>query len=242
MSILGKAAKLLAIYGVAKVAYTAIKYGNEVQRNEEASENENVRRAVAVNDDRLKTLRKHWSSSAVMTDDYTSKTKEQAVEKEDLLPGELSAVTFKIGNYTVRSAQRVYKILDAGYDPENEPPADEADLVRVKAEIDRIVPSFQDEFRFVHEISARYENGVNDQFTFICRAAEARNCYWSESIEAICTVKENTPDNDASLLVLNTYMGDSFSVDTWYKFDPEGKITTLKLHPYDENIDEARFK
>ena len=30
-------------------------------------------------------------------------------------------------------------------------------------------------------------------------------------------------------------------VDTWYKLNPTGKITTLRLHPYDSNVDKARF-
>lgn len=30
-------------------------------------------------------------------------------------------------------------------------------------------------------------------------------------------------------------------VDTWYKLNPTGKITTLRLHPFDSNQDEACF-
>ena len=35
------------------------------------------------------------------------------------------------------------------------------------------------------------------------------------------------PDEYASLLVCLTFTGDSHGVDTWYKLDPTGKITTV---------------
>lgn len=208
-------------------------------------------------DARLETLRKHWSSSVVMTDDYTSEKNEQEIAEEDLLPGELAAVTFQIGCYTIRSAQRVYRAYDPGYDPEKEVPATDEDIksLREKGFLGYVPrPSslsyakagterLENRLRMTHEISARYKDTAKDQFTYICRAAEARNRHWSESIEAICTVKENADaaDEHASLLVLNTFMGDSHDADTWYKLDPDGTMTTLTLHPFDSNRDNARF-
>lgn len=246
MSILGKAAKLLVAGGALGAAYAVIKHFAEPHESDALRPNVDP----TCDDDRLNTLRKHWSSSAVMTDDYTSETKEQKIAEEDLLPGELSAVTFQIGCYTVRSAQCVYKIMDSSYDPENEPPADEAELKLLRAQTAQPgmtathLPALRSHLRMVHEISARYKDTPQDKFTFICRAAHARNYSWSESIEAVCAVKENSAvaDEEASLLVLDTYIGDSFDVDTWYKLDPDGRITTLKLHPFDSDMDNARFE
>lgn len=255
MSMLKKAAKLLVAYGVVRGVYAVAKNGVKQLEKEQDKQSDDPlekyrRDKSGTGDARLDTLRKHWSRSAVMTDDYSSETKEQKVASKNLLPGELSAVTFQIGCYTVRSAQRAYKILDSSYDPENEPLANEGEVEFLRDEKTLCnwqkyrEPTYRNGFRIVHEISAHYQDAPQDNFTFVCRAAHARSYYWSESIEAICAVKENSsvPNKDASLMVLNTYMADSFSADTWYKLDLNGNIETLKLHPYDPDMDDARFE
>lgn len=203
------------------------------------------------------TLRTHWKPLAAFTGFWHPEHGKQVSESE-LLPGELSAVTFKVGRYTVRSAQRVYQIHEPGYIPEMETPASSEDVELVRK---NIVPvnagpqvsfamttgigfqPWRDKLRVTHEISARHQDNPSGTFTMICRAAEARNYTWTEHIGTICAAKEHiaVPDKRASLFVCSTYVGDSFSVDTWYKLDPTGKITTLSLHPYDSDIDKARF-
>lgn len=203
------------------------------------------------------TLRTHWKPLAVFTGFWHPDHCKQVSESE-LLPGELSAVTFKVGRYTVRSAQRVYQIHEPGYFPEMETPASPEDVELVRKDIAPVnvdprldftmstgigFQSWRNRLRVTHEISARYQDNPSGSFTMICRAAESRNLRWSEHIGPICAAKEHimVPDKQASLFVCSTYVGDFFSADTWYKLDPAGEITTLSLHPYDSESDKARF-
>ena len=197
------------------------------------------------------TIRKHWKSSALFTGSLCP-GQGQKVAEADLLPGELSAEIFRVGCYTVRSAQRIYQVCEPGYSPEQEIPASPEDMELVRKEDPRLkftvstgigFQSWRNRLRVTHEISARHQDNPSGAFTMICRAAESRNSTWSEHIGPICAAKEHiaVPDKRASLFVCSTYVGDSFSVDTWYKLDPAGEITTLSLHPYDSDIDKARF-
>ena len=148
-------------------------------------------------------------------------------------------MTFSVGFYTVRSAQRVYRICEPGYSPEEETPASREETERVRkyvtpmGTIGPLVPTWCDELRVTHEISARHNDAPEGKFTYICRAAEARTGRWKEHISAIYSVKESKfiPDEYASLLVCLTFTGDSHGSDTWYKFDPTGKITTRRCRP-----------
>ncbi len=199
-------------------------------------------------------IQKHWKDTAVFTDalyiePWVWGEIGKKVPEGELLPGELSAVTFPAGCYTVRSAQRVYRIYGTGCFPEKETPASREETERVRKDVTPIgtigplVPAWRNELRVTHEISARHNDAPEGKFTYICRAAEASSGRWTEHISAIYSVKESKfiPDEYASLLVCLTFTGDSHGVDTWYKLDPTGKITTLRLHPYDSNVDKARF-
>ena len=205
------------------------------------------------NEDRV-MIQERWRQTVVFTDALHIEPWEwgeigKKVPEGELLPGELSATTFSAGCYTVRSAQRVYKICEPTYFPEAETPAswEETKLVRKDIRpmgtIGPIAPAWRDELRVTHEISARHNDAPEGKFTYICRAAEARTGRWKEHISAIYSAKESKfiPDEYASLLVCLAFVGDSHGVDTWYKLDPTGKITTLRLHPFDSNQDKARF-
>ena len=185
-------------------------------------------------------IQKHWKDTAVFTDalyiePWVWGEIGKKVPEGELLPGELSAVTFPAGCYTVRSAQRVYRIYGTGCFPEKETPASREETERVRKDVTpmgTIGPLFSawcDELRVTHEISARHNDAPEGKFTYICRAAEAQNGRWKEHISAIYSVKESEfiPDEYASLMVCLAFAGDSHGSDTWYKFDPTGKITTL---------------
>ena len=65
-------------------------------------------------------IQNHWKDTAVFTDALYIEAWEwgeigKKVPEGELLPGELSAVTFPAGCYTVRSAQRVYRIYGSGF-------------------------------------------------------------------------------------------------------------------------------
>lgn len=260
MSILSKVMKGFAIYAAGKYAVKQMKKtfynkGIEVVNQDcgaEMFEGEfgdlvDSKEAVtnqSCDDKCLKMLRKHWSSYAVVTDEYNSDIQVEEVQEKDLLEGELSAQIFQIGCYVVRSAQRVYTMHTPGYNPEKEFPVDDETLERIKKEKHRVRGYFQDEYRITHEISAKHISEQESDFTYICRAAHARNYSWDEVIDSICTAKETNDftDESASLFVRNTYIGSSSSVDTWYKFDPTGGKETLTLHPFDSNKDNAQFR
>ena len=58
----------------------------------------------------MRTLREHLGDGIVFTGVLDNATEGRELEDRKLLPGELSAVVFTLGCYTVRSATRVYKI------------------------------------------------------------------------------------------------------------------------------------
>lgn len=194
------------------------------------------------------TIRKHWHQTAVFTDSPLMRRKKE-VPKSKLLPGELSAVTFHVGCYKVRSAVRVYNVDEPGYSPHTETPASREDVEMIRKETEdgeRLGIGFQswrDRLRITNEISAKHSSDHNGEYTYLCRAAEARNYSWCERITAICSAKKNalTPDSKADLFVCNAYMGDSHGAESWYKLNPSGKIECLYLHDYNQEQDKERF-
>lgn len=172
------------------------------------------------------------------------------VPESKLLLGELSATTFHVGCYTVRSSVRIYKVSEPSYIPDDEVPATQEEVERVRKDTnggETLLLGFHswwNDLRVTHEISARHSSWGKDEFTYICRAAQARNLSWSESISSICAAKEHPllPDNRASLFVCNSYMGSSFGAETWYQLPPSGRIKQMHLHDLAENNDEARFE
>lgn len=82
-------------------------------------------------------FRRHCrDSEAVFTDAWSLGTEEHQVSDEELLPGEIEAVTFQVGCYTVRSALRVYTIQDSDwYLAEVREPADKDDVEMVRKDL-----------------------------------------------------------------------------------------------------------
>lgn len=197
-----------------------------------------------------KDIYKHWSKNAVFTGNWDMiGCRGKKVKEEELLQGELYAYVYQVGCYIVRSACRVYKIYEPGYSPEEEQPASTEEVEMVKKDMvdeERVwigFCSWKDELRITNEISAKHYKDSKTDFKYICRATEARNHRWSETISCICAAKKHMfmSNQQASLFVCNTYMGDSFSSDTWYKLSADGKIKSMRLHPYDGDVEKARF-
>ncbi len=201
-------------------------------------------------------FKRDYNSEAVFIDAWCPGAGENKVPEEDLLPGEIRAVTFKVGCYTVRSALRVYTIQDSDwYLAEVGEPADREDVELVAKDLmleeengkpagikgsifsswgkqyafAGCTPSWGDKFRITHELSAKHNSDCDKQFTYICRAADPVNGKWFEYIGDIYAVKErdNVPDEYASLLIYFVFTSDFYGVDTWYRFAPDGEITTF---------------
>lgn len=210
-----------------------------------------------IDEGKWNSFRRHCrDSEAVFTDTWSPGTEEHQVSDEELLPGEIEAVTFQVGCYTVRSALRVYTIQDPDwYLAEVREPADKDDVEMVRKDLalgkrdekaagekrsifaswgnlsvfaDHI-PLWRDKLRITHEISAKLNSNRDMPFTYICRAADPMNGKWFEYIGDIYAVKERdtVPDESASLLIYLAFSSDFYGVDTWYRFDPEGAITTF---------------
>lgn len=182
-------------------------------------------------------MRRYWNSAVIFTDVWRSDTEKQELMEPELLQGEISAIRFKVGCYTVRSAQRVYCVHKSDDSLEPEIPGSQAEVEYIK----NLSPAFAGIpplngtlLRITNEISAKHNATPNNKFTFVCRTIPQGGVNWCECIGGIFTVKENgsIPDEYASLLVYSHFEGSSFGVDTWYKLDPTGKITSLKLHPH----------
>ena len=88
------------------------------------------------------------------------------------------------------------------------------------------------------------EGAFMDKYKYICRATEAINLSWFERISFIAALKENAliSDEYASLYVLNSFMGSSFSVENWYKLTPAGVIKEYEIHPFREGSSEASWR
>ena len=186
-------------------------------------------------------IKQNWNETAVVTDTINLEVqKMHEITEDELLPGELSASVFKVGCYTVRSAQRVYRIHEDGYSPELEMPADKAevDLVRKEPESFVLFPSWRNKLRVAHEISAVHTDNPNNMPIYICRAARAMDFRWSEYIGGIYVAKEHelVPDEYASLFVCLTFTGSSHSFDTWYKLDPIGRTTRLENNSWKKYV------
>lgn len=211
----------------------------------------------SVNDkEELHLFRRGCDSDAVFIDAWCPGGDENKVLEEDLLPGEIEAVTFQVGCYTVRSALRVYTIQDPDWFlAEVGEPADKEDVEMVRKDLVSgkrdgevagaknsvfaswgniyayagTTPSWRDKLRITYELSAKHNSSCDKPFTYICRAADPLNGKWFEYIGDIYAVKERdtAPDESASLLIYFVFTSDCYGVDTWYRFEPGGEITTF---------------
>ena len=212
---------------------------------------------------------KRENSAPIFTDTWNPGADREEISEGDLFQGELSAVFFRIGCYTVR----VYKVR--GPEGKRERifanPAEVEDVRKdnyYKTFIEPVIsgdifagaehrvlaaviqpPVWRYELCAVHEISAKYVKSVDSGFVHICSAMqyinirepedmakeslmpEVSGCY--EYIGDIYTVKaqELSPDESASLLIYKHYESSRQGVDTWYKFDPAGKVTISSEAP-----------
>jgi len=182
----------------------------------------------------IKTIHRHLGESVLITGLWEEAKEEIEVEEENLLEGELSAFTFKIGNYSIRSSMRLYQDTkeNAYY---KRIPATQEQIAAYGKPGDYVMLSNREGVREVHEILAKYEGegtAVAEEWNFVCLATEARMCQWSESVAFISTVKANASEADERevLFVQKTYCGDSFSVLYWYKMTSDGTVTEYWEH------------
>lgn len=197
-------------------------------------------------------IRNRWNKDAVFMDVlYIYRDKQifsedeqifpedkQIVPEDELLTGEISAVIYKVGCYSVRMSCRAYVYKDNYTFP-----ADKKNVKIAKECINRRVIrlNMPEGLNLMYEISAKHINSPVKDYLNIC-GIPAMSLFYVP-FTGICLVKENKsiPDEYASLLVYEGYSGSSCNVDTWYKLAPTGKREFLKLHNWDPDIDKCTF-
>ena len=156
------------------------------------------------------SIKKHWGKRDVIFTDSLHGKDERQLRENELLPGEISAVTFTVGCYTVKRA-RVYK-----GDGTLEELSEESRLLIMS-------PGFSP--YVYHEISARHNadpNGVfKDSFISIWQYPELSTVnHW---IDFICTAKGKGSDDDrATLFVL-------MNGRHWAELSPDGVVIDFAL-------------
>lgn len=195
----------------------------------------------------METLHRHLGNDIVCTGVWADAKEKYDLEDSELLEGELSACTFTIGCYTIRSAQRLYKDTDEVHYTEKIP-ANQEEITSFKENRKGLLALFptDDGIRLVHEISAKHHAADTSAFPegwkYICLATTSIS--WSESIDFIGTIKSKAevPDEQADLFVLKTYTGDSFGTADWYKLDADGAVSEYQEHPYNSDSFKASWK
>ncbi len=211
--------------------------------------------------EQLDLYRRSSGDEVVFIDAWSPGTEEHQISDEELLPGEIKAVTFQVGCYTVRSALRVYTIQDPDwYFAKVGKPADKEEIEMVRKDLalgkedEKVarekrsifaswgassvfadhIPLWRDKLRITHEISAKHNSNRDMPFTYICRASDPVNGKWFEYIGDIYAVKERdtVPDEKASLLIYFVFTSDFYGVDTWYQFDSDGNERSFSHGPF----------
>ena len=183
--------------------------------------------------------------------------------QEELFEGEVSAIVIQVGCYTVRSAERFYKIQDSDDSTGLKIPAKEEDFELIwkdrehDAEFSRAISGDEQEKRKwlrgwlrgmgyseplggklfgVREISARHNSDPDGSFSHIFSVARPQPITWCEYVDIIFTAKKNVhiPDEYASLFIgTRIWVGTGSNLGMWYQLEPTGKITSL--NPGDMN-------
>lgn len=189
-------------------------------------------------------LRRHLGDNIIITDFYNDETKVQALDESELLEGELSAVLFNVGCYSIRSSKCLYRDEDKNNNHYTDRHPATREEIRMVKEMNFTWSIQPEGFRIVDEIAAKYnETEFAMDYKFVCMATTARSSRWSETINTICTVMHNQsiPNNETILYVNQTYIGDSFSVDDWYAFYPDGTIKSYRIHPFDKDSADRKW-
>jgi len=191
----------------------------------------------------IESLRTHFGAGVIVTSANIKNKRE--VSEDKLRKGEVSAVTYTVGNYVIRESVMLYKD-DVNNDYLMKIPAEKEQVEKFREEYGEgsIIFIDLDDCRPVTEIHAANMNDAEPKWRFVCLATSAKSLVWSESIDFIGTMKKNVfvPDKKSDLFVLVNYMGDSFSTETWHRFTHKGEAKEYKVHPYDIGSDERRWE
>ena len=167
----------------------------------------------------MEVLRTHLGNDIVFTGTWEEAAGEREPEEEELLEGELSALIFTIGCYTVRIAECMCE--DGSSCEAHNTEGKIAGLDRIKSKA-----------CMVTEVSARYTSesqGSIGSWTNIYTAVPCRD--WTEEVDYMCSVKESgkARDEEAVLFIFINIATDSNVSGKCYKFTPEGKVEEYSI-------------
>lgn len=196
-------------------------------------------------------LKKHWSPLAVITDDfkkhmpmtgasemvmYRSKLDQVMrtvpdavlIPDDKLLPGELSAAEFCIGEYKVRLSEKAYHRSDKSFPAENKTP------VLEKAITDRIKKSngfldfdMRENYMITTAVSANTKKHASEEMYPVCETVQAKGFRWWEEITEIVTAKRKPFSKHDHLFVSITWYGMDNTTETWYDLNRKGEVRSF---------------
>lgn len=186
-----------------------------------------------------KMLKQFWSENYVVLDSISDNWR--SLPDSELLDAEISASVNELGGFILRSSMRAYQI-EHNNDDFREIPADTTIIRHFKELAPHTISQelSRSEYRDVHifhELHFRLKSGGG--FKLLAKAKVPRSMAWTEEISGILLAKESkdVPDEKASLIAHVSWMGSSYSTDTWYKADASGNITRLHLSGYGNSDD-----
>ena len=185
---------------------------------EEYHRNQNIYRAI-------EAFRKHFGNDIILMGTWDNPRNKRQLEDDELLLGEISAIIYEIGHYTVRSAEWLYK------DSYHDKPADMEDIIKMRKRTATGLGDFDIRSRMACVISAKHNSdpyGIfANEFKDVCRAVYGR--LFGDHISYICALKKNAfvPDELAGLYVQSIYCGDCRTIRSCYKIDPHGDAGLL---------------
>ena len=152
------------------------------------------------------------------------------LKKDELLKGELSAVTYDFGIYTIRIANRIFhdsQTLNGCYRPgsKNPEPASEEEIRSLEMFLSQPTDY---SYRRATEVSVRCRNSRNT-FKTVCYCSDSRTVSWTEGLGFVRRVKKHifSPDKSSVLYICKIFYGNSNTIKYWYAVYPEGKIKNV---------------
>ena len=213
---------------------------------------------------------KHFPEGVVIESAMNSSASAHTLSENELKEGELSASIYKVGCYSVRIAERVYR--EGDFEPSFNTSedteirlegksikqgeaikADSADIPPLKSRYCR--PAAKDEleeyrnavknpyiavvnpplkYQKVQEVTVSYMGG---EFKNVCQTMYAKHGLYSDTLTFMGTIKrsESVPDSDVSLLIGRTFVGNSYTIEYYYIFSPDGYIHCFTVDPDPES-------
>ena len=195
----------------------------------------------------MRTLYNHLHKKIIIDNITDPNGFGKVLEENELWDGELDAIVYTVGCYSVRIANRAYRkteyVEKHGYRP-----ATREELIEIRngdpAKIRLLWGGYLFGGVIVRDVFAAYiGEGKPNDYRYICHVRCPQSCIFPESITFIATVKNSRfePDACADLFVRCFYMGSSCTSEEWYAFSKDGCIKRYRIDGYSVDSDNAKW-